>query len=618
MTEPNNPTVLGHPTSLFALFFTEMWERFSYYGMRALLVFYMIKGFLKYTDGRAYSVYGAYTALVYMTPFIGGILADRLLGSRRAVVLGGLLMAAGHLMMTVEHEFAFFFALSLLICGNGFFKPNISTIVGSLYPHGSPKRDSGFTIFYMGINLGAAMSPLICGYVGETYGWHYGFGLATIGMLCGLAIFIAPVKLAQVLIAGCAGATALSMLFLQNNSYQLVVNIFVGAALVTAGVIAFIALNRGGLPKEVGAPKSKEALSRSFFGFIRRDVAVYLGIFIAVPFLMLLVKMSEIAGYLLVAFGVAAMAWLIVETVRSTWAERRRLFVVFVLMFFSLLFWSFFEQAGSSMNNFTDRNIDRVFEESRIAEADVGKTIRLKITQEQVGYANGLSVLHSNDLDDARAAGKAEVDWAVTNADVGMRTGGAEIPASLFQATNPIFVLLFGVVFTGLWSFLGKRRMEPSAPVKFSFALLQLALGFLALWWGANTADGRGMVEMRWLILGYLFQTTGELCISPVGLSMVTNLSPRRIVSTVMGAWLLAMAFSNYLAGVIAAFTGVGNEGPLEKVIPLPIETVAIYGDIFGKIALTAAVSGLICLALAPLLNRWMSADDGITSNPNR
>ena len=194
------PTLFGHPTGLFTLFFAEMWERFSYYGMRALLVFYMIKGFLKYSDGEAYAVYGAYTALVYMTPFFGGMIADRLLGPRRAVVLGGLLMAAGHLTMTVENSFAFYTALSLLIAGNGFFKPNISTMVGSLYPQGNPKRDGGFTIFYMGINLGAAMSPLLCGYIGETYGWHYGFGLATIGMLTGIAVFVMPTLVTQLLI----------------------------------------------------------------------------------------------------------------------------------------------------------------------------------------------------------------------------------------------------------------------------------------------------------------------------------------------------------------------------------------------------------------------------------
>jgi POT family proton-dependent oligopeptide transporter len=202
-------TRVGHPPGLFVLFFAEMWERFSYYGMRALLVFYMMKGFLAYDDSRAYAVYGAYTALVYATPFIGGMLADRLLGARRAVILGGAFMAAGHLLMTLETSTAFFGALALLIVGNGFFKPNISTIVGGLYPAGDSRRDGGFTLFYMGINLGAALAPLLCGYIGETYGWHYGFGLATIGMLIGLAVFVAPAGVTQALIGlGALGAAA--------------------------------------------------------------------------------------------------------------------------------------------------------------------------------------------------------------------------------------------------------------------------------------------------------------------------------------------------------------------------------------------------------------------------
>jgi POT family proton-dependent oligopeptide transporter len=179
-----------HPSGLFLLFFVEMWERFSFYGMRALLTFYLIKGFLKADDSRAYAIYGAYGALVYATPYLGGIFADRYIGARLAVIWGGILMAAGHLLMSIETEWALFGALALLIVGNGFFKPNISTMVGSLYPQGSSKRDAGFTIFYMGINLGAALAPLVCGYIGETYGWHYGFGLATVGMLTGLATFI--------------------------------------------------------------------------------------------------------------------------------------------------------------------------------------------------------------------------------------------------------------------------------------------------------------------------------------------------------------------------------------------------------------------------------------------
>ena len=245
--------LFGHPTGLYTLFFAEMWERFSYYGMRALLILYMIKGFLGLNDEDATAVYGAYTALVYMTPFFGGLIADKLLGSRVCVVIGGLLMAGGHLLMTVEKDLFFFSALGFLIVGNGFFKPNISTIVGSLYPEGSPKRDGGFTIFYIGINLGAAMAPLLCGYIGETYGWHYGFGLATIGMLIGVAVFVAPTILTQLMILGGALASAYGLFFYNaGDTVSVVSNVIVAIALLISGGAAVAALQKGGLPKEAG------------------------------------------------------------------------------------------------------------------------------------------------------------------------------------------------------------------------------------------------------------------------------------------------------------------------------------------------------------------------------
>jgi POT family proton-dependent oligopeptide transporter len=607
---PATATLFGHPTGLFTLFFAEMWERFSYYGMRALLVFYMIKGFLGYGDSQAYAVYGTYMALVYATPMIGGVLADRLLGRRRAVIIGGLLMALGHLMMMFQNEAAFFTALALLICGNGFFKPNISTMVGTLYSDESPRRDGGFTIFYMGINLGAAMSPLLCGYIGETYGWHYGFGLATIGMLVGLAVFVAPVRLTQILILATAVGTAAALLLLPDNGLQLaVMNAPVALALIASGIIACVALSRGSLPPEVGAPPDPSALKRKVAGFLRADHAVYLGIAIAIPVFALLVQRNEIAGWLLLLFGGAALISLAAEAFRSETVERHRLFVILVLMFYSMLFWSFFEQAGSSVNNFTDRNVDRVFEDRTIEASEVGSTIAIELNQEQLGQRLGDRMILLDDLDAARTSGEAEVEWVIGEADVGMGVGGSEIKASIFQAANPIFILVFGLGFTALWAFLGPRGWEPRTPVKFALGLLQLGLGFAAFWYGAHTADSRGMVGMSWLLIGYLLQTTGELCLSPVGLSMVTMLSPKRIVSTVMGAWFLALAFSGYLAGVIAGFTGVEHGAGGANGVPAPIETVGIYGEVFGKIAIAAIISAGSLFALAPLLNRWTHSD---------
>ena len=542
-------------------------------------------------------------------------------------------MAAGHLAMTVEDKTVFFLALALLICGNGFFKPNISTIVGTLYPKGSGKKDAGFTIFYMGINLGAAMAPVICGYVGETYGWHYGFGLATAGMLVGVAIFVAPTWLTQMLILVGALGTAVAMPFFQDSWWQLLVRLFLAAALAVSGTVAVIALGRGGVPKTAGAPPDPEALSRKLGGFLRADLAVLLGIAAAIPVFALLVQRNTWAGWALIGTGAVALAYILYDTCfRCNKIERERLYVVLVLMFFSMLFWAFFEQAGSSVTNFTDRNVDRVIEARQITAADVGTTLKLRVpprsdasaggdlpllSQEQLGYKRAGEVFTITDLTEMREeAGKENAtseamvsSWVVTEEHVGMRVGGAEIPASEFQAANPIYILIFGLVFTALWGFLEARGLEPSTPVKFSLGLLQLGIGFGAFWYGAQMADERGMVTVSWLLVGYLLHTTGELCISPVGLSMVTKLSPARVVSTIMGAWFLAMAFSNYLAAMIATLTGVSEGGEAEQVVPPPIETVDIYGDVFGKIALAALASAAICLVLSPFLTRWMHTD---------
>ena len=647
----SNPpaTLFGHPAGLFTLFFAEMWERFSYYGMRALLLFYMIKGFLGYGDSEAYAVYGAYTALVYLTPFFGGLLADRLLGARRAVVLGGLLMAAGHLLMTVETGVAFFTALALLICGNGFFKPNISTMVGSLYAAGSPRRDAGFTLFYMGINLGAAMSPLLCGYIGEKYGWHYGFGLATVGMLTGLAVFVAPRRVTQVLILSGALLAAAGLLLFRPDSLALVaVNVLVGVALLLAGGVAWVALQRGGLPVAVGAPPNAERLRRRVGGVLSREWIVYLATALIVPVVMLFVsgfspvfggeavmlmpesfletlrgggaaarvlavvvgEMSRPAGLVLVLSGVLALAYLLREMAKLSKVPRQRMIVVLVLTFFSLAFWAFFEQAGSSVNNFTDRNVDRVRETRVITEAEVGSRILLQPTQEQLGFHNGERLFGLDDLTRLRQRHRDnphfEIPWRVVPDNVGMGVASRddETPASLFQALNPLYILIFGFAFTALWGFLGARRLEPPTPYKFALGLAQLGLGFGAFSVGAELADARGMVAAGWLALGYLLHTSGELCLSPVGLAMVTRLSPARLVSTVMGAWFLATAFSQFVAAIIAQFTGVDAEGSLA--VPRPIDTLGVYGDVFGNIAILAVALGIACFALAPLLARWM------------
>jgi POT family proton-dependent oligopeptide transporter len=637
-------TQFGHPTGLFMLFFAEMWERFSYYGMRALLVFYMIKGFLHYDDGKAYGVYGAYTALVYATPFIGGMLADKILGQRTAVVIGGLLMAAGHGVMAIEDKTAFYTALALLILGNGFFKPNISTMVGALYPAGSAKRDGGFTIFYMGINLGAALSPLLCGYIGEKYGWHYGFGLATIGMLIGLATFVMPNMVTKLLIAGGALATAWALWeFNPGGTQVLAVNLSMAAAVLIAAAAAVLALNKGGVPAHVGRPKDPEAVRRKGWLGLPNGLLIALGVVVLVPVIVVLLQPGTVstwlvqgpgldlsagavkfidtitgAGTILGVFGGVCFLGLIITSFRCSKIERERLWVALILMFFSMLFWAFFEQAGSSVNNFTDRNVDIVVNDTTLTAADVGKELKgVPVTQEFLGVDVAGKVWTLDDIaakekarDDQDPATVGTVDFRVDERHVGMGIGGEVLKASVFQAVNPIFILIFGLVLTALWTWLGARGLEPSSPIKFGLGLIQLGLGFGAFWYGAQTADKFGFCGLEWLLLGYMFQTTGELCLSPVGLSTMTRLSPARMVSTIMGAWFLATAFSNFLAGQIAQLTGVSHEEG-GGVIPPPLQTVNIYGDVFGQIAIYAAVAGVLVMLLAPLLTKWSHVQAG-------
>lgn len=665
----------GHPPGLFLLFFVEMWERFSFYGMRALLTFYLIKGFLKASDDEAYAIYGAYGALVYATPYLGGMLADRYLGARMAVIWGGILMAAGHLLMSIEAEWALFGALGLLIVGNGFFKPNISTMVGSLYPQKSSKRDAGFTIFYMGINLGAALAPLVCGYVGETYGWNYGFGIATVGMLLGIATFVAPGAAARGLIVLTSIAIVITMFTTTaGDKTQTLLNLPIALALLGAGAISFIKLGKGSTPAGMGLPRDEH-------GNVvepRMMIPIMVGTVAAVLPLAYLVKNHGYAGWALNVMGALAFGSIILSATRSNAVERGRLTVILILCFFSMLFWAFFEQAGSSVNNFTDRNVDRVVDGTPVKEgqtySDVPVTQEflgidvagrmwtlsdVEIAQKSATQGHGMAVLEFKataddvakgvtvdnkavvkgnsyryfvswrefaantpaplartaptdtwpDVSEAEKSSGGLITFIADSGDVqqGLDINGNEIKASVYQAANPTFILLFGPLFSWLWGALGRR--DPSAGVKFGLGLGQLGLGFACFWMGASSADSNGMVAMSWLLTGYLLQTTGELCLSPVGLSLVTKLSPVRVVSTIMGAWFLATAFSHLLAAGIAKMTGV-SEGAEGNVIPPPLETVAVYGNVFGFIALAALASGAVVFALSPWLKSMMHLDD--------
>ena len=478
-----------HPKALFYLFFTEMWERFSYYGMRALLMLYMTKQLLL-GDFVSAGIYGSYMALVYATPVIGGMLSEKYLGIRKAIIIGAILMAVGHFGLAIETPWMFYASLSLLALGNGFFKPNISSLVGKFYFENDPRRDSAFTIFYMGVNTGAFLTPLTCGFLGEQYGWHWGFGAAGIGMLLGLLVF-------------CYG------------NFK---NIF----------------------EDKGLPPSSKLQNNSNISLF-----IYGSIVIAIPIIAYLLQHALAAKYVLLSIGLLAFGYLIILTVKENLASRKKMLAIVVLFVFTIMFWTFFELAGSVLTLYTDRNIDRT------------------ITN---GFLQSIFC--------------------------------AQINTSEFQSINPFFIILLAPLFSKIW-----ERLNISSGLKFSLALFQLGLGFLILVLGASFANLEGMVPIVFMICAYLLHTTGELCLSPIGLSIVTKLSPAKIVSTVMGIWLLSTTFAGLLGGEIGAFTSIENTG---NEIVTKTASLAIYTNTFQWIALTAIASGVLLLFFVKPLKRWM------------
>ena len=480
---------LGHPKGLFVCFATEMWERFSYYGMRALLILYLTKHW-EFTDATSYLIYGAYTSLVYIMPVFGGMLADQILGSKKAVTYGAILLVFGHLGMTVEsNEQIFYLSLALIVSGVGFLKPNISTMVGALYEEGDPRRDSGFTIFYMGINIGAFTATLLCGYLGEQVGWAYGFGAAGIGMLFGLIIFLWGQK------------------YLEG----------------------------------LAEPPSNKYLQK-MNGISYESWAYISGIFMVLV-TWFLVQNSQLVGQLLGGFGAIFIgAWLLYALFRCAPDERDRLIVVGILILFSLIFWALFEQAGSSLNILTDRGVNRVI-------------------------------------------------------------FGWEVPASMFQSLNAGFIFTIAPLFAMLWIALAKRNMEPSTPTKFSIGIILVGLGFLALVYGMRSSEGL-QTGVFWIILIYLLHTLGELCLSPVGLSSVTKLSPQRIVGFMMGMWFFASAAGNYVAGLIARATASDSSGVSNDVFDLTQKQS--FMDVYTDVGLMAIGCGILLAILTPFLKKLM------------
>ena len=574
-------TFLGHPRGLVVLFLTEMWERFSYYGMRALLVLYLTQHFL-FGPKEAQGIYAAYAALVYLMPVVGGMIADKYLGSRKAVIIGAVLLVAGHFTMAFEGkggrenltigattyelqvegrdqnrtifavngdertqitispegvsrvgaepaaaiaadvaapavapaaggfpaftatdgykletvrdlgfgEPVLFFALSLIIVGVGFLKANISTVVGALYEENDPRRDGGFTIFYVGINLGSVLATAACSYLGMKYGWAYGFGLAGIGMLLGLITFI----LGQSWLEG-----------------------------------------RGGPPNPV-ALKSRKVLGVPF------EAIFWIGGLVAVfPVWLLMQRHHIIETALPWLAGVifASVVGYVVFKLRGT--ERSRMLVALTLIFFSVLFWALFEQAGSSLTLFADQST-------------------------------------------------AMPSW---------------FNAPMTQMFNPGIIVIGGPIIAALWVWLGKRNMEPSTPVKFSFALVLVGAGFLLLTWASATqANVDFRVPLIFLFLTYFLHTMGELCLSPVGLSMITKLSVDRVVGLMMGVWFLSSSVAHIAAGFIAQATSTAT---VAGVVTSPELALQTYGSIFGTIGWTGVVVGVVLLVLSPLLKKGMA-----------
>ncbi len=455
----SDKSFFGHPRGLATLFFTEMWERFSYYGMRALLILFMTAGVehggLGFPVAKAGAVYGMYTAMVYLLSLPGGWVADKITGQRRAVLYGGILISGGQFFLMAHSTAGFYFGLAVLVLGTGLLKPNVSTIVGQLYAQGDPRRDAGFSIFYMGINLGALISPLACGWVGERVSWRLGFGLAGVCMAAGVIQYL-------------AGSRHLG-----------------DAGLHPGGA---------GTPEEARTLKRRAAIS----------ALSALGLFLAVTAYATMTRMeitaetiSDVLGVALLLISVSIFSWLLWGKGWSA-IERKRSAAVLVLFIAASVFWSAFEQAGSSLNLFGDRHTNRYIP----------------------------------------AFGPFPASWFHSF---------QPFPASWFQSVQPLFIVILAPCFAWLWLKLARR--EPSSPAKFAWGLLCGGLGFAIL----VPAASMGMVSPWWLVATYLFHTIGELCISPVGLSAMTKLAPTRLAGMMMGLWFVSIANGNYLGARVAS-----------------------------------------------------------------
>lgn len=488
-----------HPKALFTLFFAELWERFSFYGMRSFLVLYMTKVLFDQieqgqADARAYGIYGAFNALLYAAPVIGGMIADKMLGFRRTIVIGGIAMAAAQFILAfnawqLNSETLFFTGLGVLAVGNGFFKPNISSFLGTFYDKNDPRKDGAFTIFYMGINIGAFLSPLTCAFLAERYDWSLGFLAAGLGMVLGVVVF-----------------------WKNMSMYE-----------------------------DKGNPPNPASLKDVIFAGMTKQSIVILGALISIPLFALLIDFEEVTDIILILSGIAVLGYILINALKDNNREDgQRMLVFLTLFFFHMIFWTLFEQAGGSLNILADRFVDR-----------------------------------------------------------------GNVPAGQFQSLNALFIMLLAPVFSWIWLSLSKSGKEPRTPMKFFYGLVQIALGFWVMVIGAKSVmagvNSGALIPVIYLVIMYLLHTTGELSISPVGLSVVTKLAPAKMVGFVMGAWFLSIAFAHKIAaqlGKIIASPGEGTDAAT---------ALGAFADVYMTWGVYVTLgAAAVLFFLSPILKKWM------------
>ncbi len=582
----------GHPKGLYVCFTTELWERFSFYGMKFLLVLYLTKYHL-FTDEMGLDVLGSYAGLVYALPLLGGMIADRYLGMRKSVVFGGISLSLGHILMAVEGHQArfyaagttlvdnltlasgevitagtlltddimmrdtaaldvFYFALALIVMGVGYLKPNISTIVGKLYSQDDPRRDSGFTIFYMGINIGSFAATLICGWLGETYGWGYGFGAAGIGMIVGLFTFLYgqkylkghaepsdPEKLKKSALGPINVEWAIYLLSIPMLGVFWLLVQHEPVVLITQNVFLIIAIVGLILYSMIHTKKDHN----NTLAYVIAAIAIASGICAVVANLHPVGGLEAVADEVLYLSIALIVGFVIYGFITHYSVEFGRTVVLMILILSTIVFWALFEQAAGSMTLYADRIVDR-------------------------------------------------------------ELGDTTFTAAQFGSLNAGFIMLLAIPFAALWTWLAKKNLEPNTPVKFGLGILQAGLGFGALVFGAQFPNEAGQVAMIWLVLAYLLHTTGELCLSPVGLSAVTKLSIGNVVGVSMGTWFLATALSETVATRLGKLAAIDTSAAGETADAAT--ALATYTQLFEFLMWFGIGAGVFMIIISPVLRRWM------------